>query len=102
MARRENFIPWEQIEPLLPTCRTADELKAALCRLTGLDPARHVFVTRTYTGVPQATSFWDALRDGLYAEPRSVVGTGGHAWVNADNEVLAQSNPNPGGRDGEA
>lgn len=43
MSTPENFIPWEQIEPLLKDGMTGRELKAALCARLGLDPERYFF-----------------------------------------------------------
>jgi len=87
MRTEENFIPWSMIEPLLTPGMGADELKAALCKLTGLDPSVYRFVTKTYTGNPNSTTLAECIRAGLYVE-RYDKPTGTAVYISATGQPV--------------
>ena len=59
----ENFIPWEQIEPLLGECRTLGDLGTAILARTGFSRDRMLVRTRPAFVFED----WrDVLRDGLW------------------------------------
>ena len=65
-ARSENFIPWEQMEPLLRPGMTFEALGDAVCVAIGLPPERYQLITRPH-GVGEKVAV--VIRDGCWLVP---------------------------------
>lgn len=72
----ENFISWDQIEPLVTPGMTAGELEDAILALAGLSPERYGVITAIW-----APTFVAAFRAGATIHRRD-----SPEWINADGE----------------
>src|SRR5262245_6810121 len=64
----ENYIPWEQIEPLLRPGMTYGELTCEVLGRLGLPVAKYRLSGRIMGGASDHDNMWINLRHGLYVD----------------------------------
>lgn len=82
MSHPENFIPWEQIEPLVRPGMTGADLMRALRERFGLPAGRYKAVSAVK--LPVGAPLSEHLRHGITLERDS-----GIEWTDASDEVIA-------------